>query len=250
MSQSDDDPYAESNPRGAIRETTRVILVEDEPFWQEAIAETIRRHPSYQIAALCSSLAEALQSLRTAPFDLMIIDLGLPDGTGIDAIRAARRHCPEADILVSTVFADERSVVAAICAGATGYLVKEATGEQWIAAIDDLRAGRSPISPQIARHILRAMQQPLRARRFAALGSPTERVSRESPTGVQPRGLLSTREIEVLSLIAKGFSLSEVGQILHVSSDTARSHAKSIYRKLEVNSRGEAVFEATSLGLL
>src|SRR5580658_6240886 len=221
----------------------RVIIVEDEPFWREAIANTVGNHATYEVAARCSNLREAMEAIRSVAFELLIIDLGLPDGSGIDAIRAARRHSPSADILVSTVFADESSVVAAICAGATGYLVKESTELQWIAAIEDLRAGRSPISPQIARHILRAMQRPVRSSR---LGSALARArgERRQNADVEPPPKLTSREIDVLTLVAKGFTLLEVGQILHVSPDTARSHAKSIYRKLEVNSRGEAVFEA------
>ena len=109
----------------------------------------------------------------------------------------------------------------------------------------ELRAGHSPISPKIARHILRRVQVPGR-REAQSMENPvppqTSTHDREAP--------LSMREMEVLRLVAKGFSLVEVARILHVSHTTTRSHAKNIYRKLEVNSRGEAVFEATRMGLL
>jgi DNA-binding NarL/FixJ family response regulator len=129
----------------------RLFIVEDDPYWQQAIRTIIERRAEYRIVAACGNLAQALRAVQETPFDLMIVDLGLPDGSGIDVIRAARRHQPEADILVATVFADEANVVAAIYAGATGYLLKESAPDQWIAAIDELRAGNSPIDPKIAR---------------------------------------------------------------------------------------------------
>jgi DNA-binding NarL/FixJ family response regulator len=215
----------------------RILIVEDEPHWQHRIREVADASEHCKIVGLCSNLTEGLSAIKAKEFDVLIVDLGLPDGSGIEAIRAARRLRPEADILVATVFDDERSVVSAICAGATGYVVKDSTAPEWLSAMTELRAGNSPISPKIARHILRRVQQPSI---FLPDGAP--------PVGGQPA--LSTRETEVLRLVAKGFSLVEVAQILHVSHTTARSHAKNIYRKLEVHSRGEAVFEATRMGLL
>jgi DNA-binding NarL/FixJ family response regulator len=189
------------------------------------------------IVGLCANLTEGLSQIRAKDFDVLVVDLGLPDGSGMEAIRAARQFRPQADILVATVFDDERSVVSAICAGATGYVVKDSTAPEWLSAMTELRAGNSPISPKIARHILRRVQQP-------SIFLPDE----SSPLdGTQA---LSSRETEVLRLVAKGFSLVEVAQLLQVSHTTVRSHAKNIYRKLEVHSRGEAVFEATKMGLL
>ncbi|WFU07453.1 response regulator transcription factor (plasmid) [Rhizobium sp. CB3171] len=227
----------------------RLFVVEDDPYWQQAIEAIVSHRPEFRIVALCSNLRQALRSMRTELFDLMIVDLGLPDGSGIEAIRAARQYQPDADILVATVFADEANVVAAIFAGATGYLLKESTPTQWSAAIDDLRAGHSPIDPKIARHILAAVQR----RTSTAQLSPRSDL-RPSPVNAVAGGFedpkLSPREIEVLQLVAKGFTLVEVARFLKLSPHTTRSHAKAIYRKLEVNTRGEAVFEASLLGLI
>lgn len=227
----------------------RCLVVEDEPHWQTTIAGIIASHETLALIGVCPNLAEALATIRAADYEMLVVDLGLPDGSGIDAIRTSRRLKPDAHILVATVFDDERSVVSAICAGATGYLVKDSTAAEWLGAIEQLQAGHSPLSPKIARHILRRLQEPSRAKRLGVLdgaaGSPPL-----SATAPEENVSLSGRESEVRQLVAKGFSLVEVAQILHVSHTTTRSHAQSIYRKLEVNSRGEAVFEARRLGLL
>jgi DNA-binding NarL/FixJ family response regulator len=227
----------------------RLFVVEDDPYWQQAIQAIVKHQPEYRIVASCSNLSQALQAVQTATFDLMIVDLGLPDGSGIDVIRAARRHQPEADILVATVFADEGNVVAAIYAGATGYLLKESTPTQWGAAIDELRAGHSPIDPKVARHILGAVQQGGSASRSPAKGQTQSLSVRAEASGLNdPK--LTPREMEVLELVAKGFTLVEVARFFKLSPHTVRTHAKAIYRKLEVSSRGEAVFEASTLGLI
>ena len=227
----------------------RLLVLEDEPHWQATISSIVVADPTLGIVKMCANLSDALAAIKSLEFEMFIVDLGLPDGNGVDAIRTSRRLRPDADILVATVFDDEKSVVSAICAGATGYLVKDSTAQEWAAAIQDLRAGHSPLSPKIARHILRRLQEPTRARRMGLSddGKPSSGVSVSTR---DENVSLSAREIEVLRLVAKGFSLVEVAQLLHVSHTTTRSHAKNIYRKLEVNSRGEAVFEATRLGLL
>ncbi|WP_137931269.1 response regulator [Mesorhizobium comanense] len=226
----------------------RLFVVEDDPYWQQAIRAIVEHRPDYRIVAMCSNLRQGLEAVQTESFDLMIVDLGLPDGSGIDVIRASRRRHPDAEILVATVFADEENVVAAIYAGATGYLVKEATPEQWSAAIDGLRAGHSPIDPKIARHILGAVQQRSRSlmQPSWSLSSPNAHGGADDEAGLK----LSPREIEVLQLVAKGFTMIEVARFLKVSPHTTRTHAKAIYRKLEVSTRGEAVFEASVRGLI
>lgn len=228
----------------------RLFVVEDDPYWQQAIRTIIERRAEYRIVAACGNLAQALRAVQETPFDLMIVDLGLPDGSGIDVIRAARRHQPEADILVATVFADEANVVAAIYAGATGYLLKESAPDQWIAAIDELRAGNSPIDPKIARHILGAVQRGRGGMGRQPVGHQAQPPSADGEaTNVNDPGL-TAREMEVLQLVARGFTLVEVAKFLNMSPHTSRGHAKAIYRKLEVSSRGEAVFEASALGLI
>jgi len=226
----------------------RILVLEDEPHWQQRIREIADASDRCEIVAVCANLLEGLRAIKSVEFDVMVVDLGLPDGSGIEAVRAARRSAPSADILVATVFDDERSVVSAICAGATGYIVKDSSPDEWVSAMTELRAGHSPISPKVARHILRRVQEPARYRRDD--GQREENLLLPRSPAPEEASLLSSREMEVLRLVAKGFSLVEVARILHVAHTTTRTHAKNIYAKLEVNSRGEAVFEATRMGLL
>jgi DNA-binding NarL/FixJ family response regulator len=166
-----------------------------------------------------------------APPDVLLADLQLPDGSGIDVIRWLRQHAPAAEAMVISVFGDESHVVAAIEAGATGYLLKDASAEEIADGIRRLIEGESPISSAIARHLLRRFQP--------APAAVSERVSP-----------LTQREGEVLQLIAKGLSYQRIADTLTMSPHTVTTHIKQIYRKLAVNSRGEAVFEAMQLGLL
>jgi len=163
---------------------------------------------------------------------VLLCDLGLPDGSGVSLIRQEALTGRNTDILVITVFANQNKVLDAIRAGARGYLLKDERIEDCIAAVREIRRGGSPISPIIARQLLGEIRpDPREAPR--ALASP-----------------LSEREYEVLNLLSRGFSNAECAEVLSVSSNTIGTHVKNIYRKLEVNSRAEALFEASSQGLL
>lgn len=172
----------------------------------------------------------------TAP-DLLAVDLGLPDGHGTELIRFARREHPTTEVMVITVFADERSVISAIEAGAGGYLLKDGTPQEISQALVQLAEGGSPISPAIARHLLRRFQSE------PAAAAPTA-------TAAEPAPSLTQREIEVLRLISKGFRFGEIAELLGISTHTVTTHVRHLYRKLEVSSRSAAVWEARHLGLL
>jgi DNA-binding NarL/FixJ family response regulator len=170
----------------------------------------------------------------------------LPDGSGIDLIRETATRHPTTDIMVITVFGDERHVVASIEAGATGYILKDSLPAEFVGLIAQLRAGGSPISPAIARQLLRRM----RPAPSATVPAPTAKPNGGDPTAPAEGGALSARESEVLGLIAKGFNFAEIAQLLEISPHTITAHVKKIYQKLAVHSRGEAVYEATRMGLL
>lgn len=210
-----------------------VLLLEDDPVTRERLAGIVRASPGLVLAAAFGDLRGALAWLAVnPPPQVLLVDLQLPDGSGIDLIRAAHRLAPQAEVMVISVFGDESHVVSAIAAGATGYLLKDASAEEITQAISRLLAGESPISSAIARHLLRRFQAP-----------PVS----GTPAAASP---LTPREGEVLQLIAKGLSYQRIAATLAMSPHTVTTHIKQIYRKLAVNSRGEAVFEAMQLGLL
>ena len=212
----------------------KVMIVEDDPEFLNRFVKIVTAAPEFELVAAVREGASARESLARCAPDVLLVDLGLPDVSGIEIIRETARRYPEADILVVTVFGDEAHVLASIEAGATGYLLKDSLPEEFIAVIKDLRAGGSPISPLIARQLIKKLRPP---------GAVIEAL----PDG---RSELSKRESEVLSLIAKGFSFAEIAKLVKISPHTVTTYVKKIYQKLAVHSRGEAVYEASRMGLL
>jgi DNA-binding NarL/FixJ family response regulator len=175
-------------------------------------------------------------AIGRASVDIALVDLGLPDGSGIDVIKAIRQRQPQCDVMVISVFQDEELVLRAIEAGAAGYLLKDSAPADIVASIRALRAGGAPINPMIARLLLDRLR-----RRDATRQTPRR------PAGALA---LSEREIEILRIVAKGLSLAEIGKLLGISVNTVKTHVKRIYHKLAVRSRTEAIFEAQCMGLL
>jgi len=219
---------------------TTVMLVEDDPAFLARFCGIVAAAPELRLMAAVGDLAAARQLLATQAPDVLLTDLGLPDGSGIDLIRETARAHPGTDIMVISVFGDEEHVVASIEAGATGYVLKDSLPDEFVALIRELRAGGSPISPLIARKLLRTFRtaQPVPAPTLAGAASAA------AEAGLTPR------EAEVLGMVAKGFSFAEVARLLEMSPHTVTAHVKKIYQKLAVHSRGEAVYEATRMGLL
>ena len=211
-----------------------VLLVEDDDATRERLAHIVNDHPRLAVIDAVATCAAARAAFAAGFPDVLLVDLDLPDGNGTDLIREIKRAHPPTEAMVITVFGDERHVIAAIEAGASGYLLKDGSSEYIGEAILQMLAGGSPISASIARHVLRRFQAPARAPIAPDIECPE----------------LTAREHEVLELVAKGFSYTEIGATLGMSVNTVTSHIKHIYRKLSVRSRGEAVFEATQLGLL
>jgi DNA-binding NarL/FixJ family response regulator len=223
-------------------EKTTVLIVEDEPEFRMRFRQIVESEPSLELVGVAANKREAQELIDRSKFDVMLIDLGLPDGNGTDLIRQVSAKRPDVDIMVVTVFGDEQHVVSAIEAGATGYILKDSTPADVVSCIRLLRAGGSPVSPVVARSVLRAIRN-----RIGGGGSG----GTTRPGGPMPENNpLSQRETEILQLLAKGMSFNEIGEILGISPHTVTAHIKKIYRKLAVHSRGEAVYEATQMGLL
>ncbi len=210
----------------------RVAMIEDDPVMSERLGAAISADDEMMLVATAGNFAAGRGVVEAGGYDVLLCDLGLPDGSGIDLIRLEAAKGRDTDILVITLFADQGKLLATIRAGARGYLLKDESIDDCIQAIRDIRRGGSPISPIIARQLLGEIKP--------ALPHPE----------TLPVSPLSERETEVLNLLARGFSYAECADILHVSANTIGTHVKGIYRKLEVNSRAEALFEASSQGIL
>jgi DNA-binding NarL/FixJ family response regulator len=211
-----------------------VLLVENGAPTRNRLADVIASHPRLKLLQSCTTLAQGLDQLSPEAPDVLLTDLELPDGHGVDLIRAAREKNERTEIMVISLFGDEHNVVDAIEAGAMGYLLKDGDSNYIVESIMELVAGGSPISPSIARHLLNRLNNAPKAKKLQGDRSPS----------------MTRRETDVLKAIAKGYSYTEIADILRLSPHTVTSHIKNIYRKLEVCSRGEAVFEAVQLGLI
>ncbi len=220
----------------------RIGVVEDDPEILAFLSEVLSPHADLRLVFAASTAAQAMQALDGVPVDVLLVDLGLPDGSGIDLIAHATWRWPDCEVMVSTQFGDEASVIAAFEAGASGYLLKQQGEDHIVEDIRMLRGGGSPISPLIARKVL----QKLRPDRSMATPTPASagRAGRSKPVD------LSSRELEALELLAKGFTAEEIARLMDVSRNTVLTYVRRTYRKLNVRSKTEAIFEARMEGLV
>lgn len=219
----------------------KVLIVEDEPEFMRRFADAVLGDAGLGLLGAVANGQAAKAVLDQQRPDVLLVDLGLPDISGIEVIRHAQQCHPDCDVLVVTMFGDDAHVVAAIEAGAAGYLLKDAAPERIAAAVHELHGGGAPISPSIARRIL------VRLRTSAPADAPVRPVPLEAS---EPTSPLTLRETELLRMVAKGLSFETIGELLEISPHTVVAHVKKIYRKLAVHSRGEAVYEASQMGLL
>lgn len=207
----------------------QIGVLEDDPNMRTYLQSVLNMAPEMELAFCVPTLAEAKHQARS-DLDLCLIDLQLPDGSGTEFVEHLS-VTSRAKALILTVLADKVSVVAAIQSGAHGYLLKDSEPHQILRHISDTIRGENPISSRAITHLVEALRtEPGLAKETA---SPSQ---------------LSEREGEILTLFAKGMSYKETSNILEISTHTVGAHAKSIYSKLEVNSRNEAVFEGLKLG--
>jgi DNA-binding NarL/FixJ family response regulator len=208
----------------------QVLIVEDDPAFRVRLQRLVAGVGGEgSDVVLTGDLATARQVLDARSFKLALVDVGLPDGSGIGLIGWMHEHHADTQTLVISSWGDERTVLAALRAGAIGYLLKERDNDELSAALHSIRRGGSPIDPAVARHILAQLDVvPASASALALTG----------------------RETEVLQLVARGYSNREIAELIGLSRFTIGDYIKQIYRKLAVSSRTEAVHEAQNRGLL
>ena len=198
---------------------TTVAIVEDNAGIAAEMEQIISEDPSTTCLAVCRNLQTALRKIPPLNPDVIVMDIKLPDGSGIEGVAKLKRLLPRTQIMMFTVFADTEAIFKALEAGANGYLLKRATPETLIQAIREIQNGGVPMTGEIARKVMASFRKK-----------------------AQPKtDVLTAREEEILQLLAKGLISKEIARQLEISVDTVNTHLKHIYEKLHVRSRTEAV---------
>ncbi|WP_081984907.1 response regulator [Sphingomonas sp. 35-24ZXX] len=225
-------PVPASAPASASASVpVRIAVVEDDPMVRQYFQSIIAMQPGYEIIGMAPDLASADALLDQSP-DLFLLDIGLPDGVGYTLVPKIKARCGARALIIST-FGDRDTVVKAIQAGADGYLLKDSSPAVILDGIAATLDGGAPVSPSAAIYLLGFLR-----------GGPEP----ASPGPASPEHRLSARETELLQAFAKGQSYKEAARTLAISPHTVGTHVKSIYRKLEVNSRSDAIREAQRTG--
>lgn len=217
-------------------EAIRVMVVEDQPKILRSQLKLLEANEHIQVVGTALSGEAALENIGKFAPQVLLCDLGLPRMSGIELTRRVKEKHPEVEVLIFTIFDEEDKVLAAIKAGASGYLLKGTPADRIVEAIRDVHEGGSVIQPSLARRLLQAFNLQEDSKRPVAYDE-------QIPA-------LTKREEEILRLIAKGLSNSEVANVLGLSRATVRTHLEHIYQKLEVTNRVEAVTEGIRKGLI
>jgi len=210
-----------------------IIVVEDTKTVRIMLVALLEGQGHNKVVAAVERVEEALEYLANNCADLVILDLCLPGLSYDMAVKAIKIVSPDLDILVFTASEEDEKVFSALKAGATGYILKTAQPMQIIAAIDEIKDGGSPMSPSIARKVLRDFQGPAVYEELQGIISP-----------------LSSRETEILDLLYRGLNIAQIADKLCISTHTVQTHIKKIYSKLHVNSRSQAIYEAVQKKLI
>ncbi len=198
-----------------------VSIVEDDPVIREQLALLINESEDIGCVSVFANAEDAMIGLVQEPHQVVLMDIGLPGMSGIELVKRIKPEMDKTDFLMLTVSEDDQHVFNSICAGATGYLLKETPSEHILKAIREVKKGGAPMSAGIARKVVMSFREPN-----------------------QSETMLSARELEVLNMLCDGLNYRVIAQKLFVSGHTVRAHIKNIYKKLHVHSRAEAVKSA------
>jgi len=200
--------------------TTTVGIVEDNAVLRKALAKLVGEARGFRCVAACATGEEAVQQLPPLRPEVVLMDLNLPQMSGIECIRRLKELHSAARVIVLTVYEDSEHIFRALKAGASGYLLKRAEPEEVLEAIKDAREGGAPMSSQIARRVVHSFHEP---------------AAKDDTTA------LTEREHQILSQLSRGFANKEIADQVGISVPTVRTHLRHIYEKLHVRSRTEAV---------
>ncbi|HTI72663.1 MAG TPA: response regulator transcription factor [Candidatus Limnocylindria bacterium] len=209
------------------RETPiKVAVVEDDPGYRDSLANLFLLNPDFQLVNAFNEVDSCLRELRQQPADVVLMDIQLPNVSGIDGVRRLLEFAPKTLVVMLTSFDDGEKLFESLRAGAVGYLIKRATADEILTAVRDAVAGGSPISSRLARLVVRSFHG----------GAPAASTS-AAPTHTP----LSAREKELLDLLAEGLRYKEAADRMGVSLNTIRCYIRRVYEKLHANSRVEAI---------
>ncbi len=199
----------------------RIILFEDNEKLRESLAYLIKTQPEYEMIGDYSNCNDAANIARVFEPDVVLMDIDMPGESGINGVRFIKEARPQTAVIMYTVFEDDEKLFKCLCAGANGYLLKQTAPQKLFDGIQEVIAGGAPMSPVIAKKVLNSFQHSKSNKYF-----------------------LTPREMDVLNLLIKGYSAKMIANDLIISFDTARTHLKNIYLKLQVNSGKEAIVKA------
>ena len=198
-----------------------MAIVEDNATFRGYLTELIDGTPGYHCVCVCASVEEALTRIPAAHADVALMDIHLPDESGIACTARLRQTMPKLQVIMLTVYKDIKMIFQALKAGACGYLLKRSNEKEILDAIAEVRAGGAPMTSEVARMVVRSFM--------------------ETPAASQTNtDQLSARELEILALVAEGFANKEIANRMHISGATVRTHLMHIYEKLHVHCRTEA----------
>jgi DNA-binding NarL/FixJ family response regulator len=200
---------------------TKVAIVEDNATLRQYLTELISATPPYTCVCACASAEEALAEIPAKRPDVVLMDIHLPGESGIACTTRLREKMPDLQVIMLTVYKDIKMIFQALKAGACGYVLKRADEKEILGAIAEVRAGGAPMTSEIARMVVRSFME-------------------QSPAPLAQADQLSSREMEILALVAEGLSNKEIGSRLSISFATVRTHLMHIYEKLHVRCRTEA----------
>jgi DNA-binding NarL/FixJ family response regulator len=208
----------------------RVAIIEDQAEMRDGLAALINASKGFLCAHRFGSMEEALARLENDAADVALVDIGLPGMSGIEGMRLLRERFPRLQVLMLTIYGDDQRIFEAMCAGACGYLLKKTPPERLLESVREVAAGGAPMSPEIARRVVELF------RRF--------RPPAQAPCNLSPQ------EMRLLKLLGEGHHYKTAAAQMNISVHTVRFHMRSIYEKLQVHSKSEAVAKAFREGLL
>jgi DNA-binding NarL/FixJ family response regulator len=200
-----------------------LAIVEDKAGFRESLARMLNEAPGFHCSHTYGSAEEALQGIPAAPPEVVLMDINLPGMSGVDCVRRLRTLAPQVRVIMLTVYDNTENIYAALKAGASGYILKRTSPAKLLEAIQDVVDGGAPMSSAIARKVVQSFQE-------------------APPAGGKVENL-SSREQEVLDMLAKGYLYKEISDQLHLGLGTIKTYVRRIYEKLHVQSRTEAVIK-------